>query len=65
MHGKEYLLITAQADGVAVSMPYHMMDARDIYEQIGIYKAYDENMRIHQKPASLLHKYNRDTIPLK
>ena len=56
MNGKEYLLITAKADGAAVSMPYHMMDARDIYEQIGIYKAYDENMRIHQKPASSLHK---------
>lgn len=65
VNGKEYLLITAKADGAAVSMPYHMIDARDIYEQIGIYKAYDENMRTHQKPASSLHKYNTDTILLK
>ncbi len=54
--GNEYLLITAKADGAAVSMPYHMIDAESIYEQIGIYKAYYEDMHVDEKPVSSLHE---------
>lgn len=35
VYGKEYILVTAKADGTHQTEPFHILDAMDVYSQIG------------------------------
>lgn len=35
VYGKEYILVTAKADGTHQTEPFHILDAMDVYNQIG------------------------------
>ena len=34
INGREYILVTAKADGNHYTEPYHVIDAENVYEQI-------------------------------
>lgn len=39
VNGKEYILVTAKANGTHQTEQFHILDARNVYSQIGAYKA--------------------------
>lgn len=38
VEGKEYILVTAKANGTHQTEPFHILDALDVYSQIGEYE---------------------------